>query len=100
MQPLRVSKPEDLGLDGAAIGSWLCAGNALAPYGPRLALPEGLPHQQALPTAQALLRLAPGLWRAGQAVPAQEAMPLYVRDKVAFTTDERAAIKLAQSNGS
>lgn len=100
VQPLRVSKPEDLVLDGAAIGSWLCAGNALAPYGPRLAFPEGLPHQQALPTAQALLRLAPGLWRAGQAVPAQEAMPLYVRDKVAFTTDERAAIKLAQSNGS
>ena len=46
---------------------------------------------QALPTASALLRLAPALWAAGQAVPAQQAMPLYIRDKVAQTTAERMA---------
>jgi tRNA threonylcarbamoyladenosine biosynthesis protein TsaB len=45
----------------------------------------------ALPTATALLRLAPaGL--AGQAAhPAAQALPLYIRDKVAQTTEERAA---------
>ena len=48
---------------------------------------------QALPTAAALLRLAPALWAAGQAVPAELAMPLYIRDKVAQTTAEREAQK-------
>jgi hypothetical protein len=32
-------------------------------------------------------------------VPAHEAMPLYVRDKVAYTTDERLAMKSAQAAG-
>ena len=101
VQTLRVSKPEAVGIEDLSSGPWLCAGNALAPYGDRLlqALPVGLPHQQALPTAQALLRLAPGLWHAGHAVPAHEAMPLYVRDKVAYTTDERLAMKSAQAAG-
>ena len=49
----------------------------------------------ALPTAQALLRLAPALLAAGQAVSAEHAMPRYVRDKVAKTTAERAAEKAA-----
>lgn len=101
VQTLRVSKPEAVCIEDLSSGPWLCAGNALAPYGDRLlqALPVGLPHQQALPTAQALLRLAPGLWHAGHAVPAHEAMPLYVRDKVAYTTDERLAMKSAQAAG-
>ena len=47
----------------------------------------------ALPTATALLRLAPGLLRAGQAVAADQALPLYIRDKVAQTTQERLAAK-------
>ena len=55
-----------------------------------------MPRAQAMPTAQALLRLAPALWRAGLAVPAEQAMPLYVRDKVAYTTAERTAMKAAQ----
>ena len=38
-----------------------------------------------------LLRLAPGLISAGLAVPAADALPLYIRDKVARTTAERAA---------
>jgi tRNA threonylcarbamoyladenosine biosynthesis protein TsaB len=47
----------------------------------------------AAPTAAALLRLAPKAWQAGAAVPAEQAMPLYVRDKVAQTTAERDAAK-------
>jgi tRNA threonylcarbamoyladenosine biosynthesis protein TsaB len=47
----------------------------------------------ALPTAVAMLQLAPALLAAGQAVAASQALPLYVRDKVAKTTVERAAEK-------
>jgi tRNA threonylcarbamoyladenosine biosynthesis protein TsaB len=46
----------------------------------------------ALPTATAMLRLAPAMLAAGLAVPADQALPLYVRDKVAQTTAERAAL--------
>ena len=49
----------------------------------------------ALPTATAMLRLAPSMLAAGIAVPADQALPLYVRDKVAQTTAERQAIKSA-----
>ncbi|MDD3785079.1 MAG: tRNA (adenosine(37)-N6)-threonylcarbamoyltransferase complex dimerization subunit type 1 TsaB [Hydrogenophaga sp.] len=71
--------------DGATV---LLAGNVFDAYGDRLA---GVPgeRQVAVPTAAALLRLAPAAWHAGRAVPAHEALPLYVRDKVARTTAER-----------
>lgn len=70
------------------------AGNAPAAYGGRLA-PEaaGAPRLPALPSAAALLRLAPAWLAAGRAVPASQALPLYVRDKVAQTTAERAALR-------
>jgi tRNA threonylcarbamoyladenosine biosynthesis protein TsaB len=75
----------------------LLAGNAFAAYGERLPqlVSEGW-RCEALPTAAALLRLAPALWAQGLAVPAEQAMPLYIRDKVANTTAEREAMK-AQS---
>ncbi len=70
------------------------AGNVFEVYAQRLpAAPAGIPYIYALPTATALLRLAPGLAAAGQCVDASLALPLYVRDKVAFTTNERAASK-------
>jgi len=72
---------------------WALAGTAFAAYGPRLA-PAAARHD-ALPSATALLRLAPALLAAGRTVPAAQAWPLYVRDKVAQTTEERAAIKAA-----
>lgn len=72
------------------------AGNAFAAYGPRLA-PAAARHE-ALPTATAMLRLAPALLAAGRTVPAAQAWPLYVRDKVAQTTEERAAIKAAAAS--
>ena len=94
VQALQVGKPETVVLTASAPASgvdWLCAGNAFKAYGERL--PLAMPHVDALPTAQALLRLAPALFQAGQAVPAEQAMPLYVRDKVAHTTAEREVIK-------
>ena len=51
---------------------------------------------QVLPTASALLRLAPALLAAGQALPPDQALPRYIRDKVAQTTAEREAAKRAQ----
>jgi tRNA threonylcarbamoyladenosine biosynthesis protein TsaB len=50
----------------------------------------------AVPHALALLRLAPALWIAGQAVAPEDVQPLYIRDKVAQTTAEREAIKAAK----
>ena len=80
--------------DGASTGpGWVVAGNAFAAYGERL-LP-GWPRVEALPTAAAMLRLAPVLLAAGQAVPANQALPRYIRDKVAKTTEERAHEKAA-----
>lgn len=75
---------------------WTLAGNARAAYGARLApdAPDA-PDVHCLPTAQALLRLAPGLLAAGQAVAADAALPRYIRDKVAQTTAEREAARNA-----
>ena len=84
-------RPENL-LLGAA--PQLLAGNVFAVYAGRL--PAGLAALEcieAYPTATALLRLAPALAAAGQCIDAAHALPLYVRDKVAQTTDERAQIK-------
>ena len=72
---------------------WTVAGNARAPYGDRLA--PTATHVLALPTATALLRLAPALLAAGGGLPASEALPRYIRDKVAHTTAERAAQRAA-----
>ncbi|MFP8832645.1 tRNA (adenosine(37)-N6)-threonylcarbamoyltransferase complex dimerization subunit type 1 TsaB [Hydrogenophaga sp. XSHU_21] len=80
---------EWLGLQGLGEGSHtLLAGNVWMVYASLL---DGAPGERrhALPTAPALLRLAAAALAAGQAVPARDALPLYVRDKVARTTAER-----------
>ncbi len=70
---------------------WALAGNLFDAYGARLALPSPELCLPALPTAAALLRLAPALLAAGRAVAAEGALPRYIRDKVAKTTEERSA---------
>ena len=82
--------PEALGSDPAVT----LAGNVFAAYGARFA-PSSAPRVDALPTASALLRLAPALLAGGGALNADQALPLYIRDKVAKTTAERAAEKAA-----
>ncbi len=77
-----------------APAGWTVAGNAQAAYPTRLA--PGAEHVAALPTAAALLRLAPALLAAGQDVDASGAMPLYLRDKVAQTTAEREALRMGK----
>ncbi len=88
--------PEDLAhwaLASPASGWHAWAGNVFGVYAERLRAASALPCIAALPTAVAMLQLAPALLAAGQAVPASQALPLYVRDKVAKTTVERAAEK-------
>jgi tRNA threonylcarbamoyladenosine biosynthesis protein TsaB len=72
----------------------LLAGNVFEVYAGRL--PPDLQRfkcVEAFPTATALLRLAPALAASGHCVDAALALPLYVRDKVALTTAERALVK-------
>jgi tRNA threonylcarbamoyladenosine biosynthesis protein TsaB len=70
------------------------AGNVFAAYGARL--PVTLAQRiDAAPTASALLRLAPALLAAGAALDPELALPLYIRDKVAQTTLERALQRAA-----
>ena len=99
--PAALLPPQDVarwpGWSAPQHGPWWLAGNAFAEYGARLASRDAgastavtIP---ALPTAAAMLRLAPSLLVEGAAVRAEQALPLYVRDKVAKTTAERAAEK-------
>lgn len=78
-------------LNGAFPGEQpLLAGNVFGAYPAALtSLQTAHMTATAVPSASALLRLAPAAWAAGAAVPAHAAMPLYVRDKVARTTAER-----------
>ena len=73
------------------------AGNVFTSYGERLSAPEGLFCCEALPHALALLQVAPALIAAGACVAPDQALPLYVRDKVAKTTGERALEKAHQA---
>jgi tRNA threonylcarbamoyladenosine biosynthesis protein TsaB len=98
----RWSEPGDFGLLApehieVPVG-WALAGNADAAYPGRIApaVPAAA-RVVVLPTASALLRLALALLAAGQAVPADQALPRYIRNKVAKTTQERADERLAQA---
>lgn len=89
----RLCAPSDL--EWPADVKWL-AGNAPAVYATELApwLAQPQHHSvQALPQAEAMLRLAPQLLAQGLAVAPEQALPVYVRDKVAQTSAERAALK-------
>jgi tRNA threonylcarbamoyladenosine biosynthesis protein TsaB len=68
---------------------WTVAGNVLQLYAQRL--PPGRAVMAALPTARALLRLAPAALADSRLRPPADPLPLYIRDKVAQTTEERAA---------
>ncbi len=76
---------------------WSLAGNAFAAYSDRLPSAAATDRHEVLPTATAMLRLVPMLLAAGRAVSPSDARPLYVRDKVAQTTEERLAFKAAKN---
>jgi tRNA threonylcarbamoyladenosine biosynthesis protein TsaB len=84
-----VAKPDDV---EAVAGAWFGAGDGLAQY-PHLATRLALDgHDAALvPTARAVGALAAPVLAAGGGVPPEDALPLYVRHRVALTTAERDA---------
>lgn len=86
-----LTRPEAL----AVPEGWTLAGNAFVQYG--AVLPSQPQRVEALPRASAMLRIAPHLVAAGHARDAARAMPVYIRDKVAQTTEERAAARAAAS---
>ena len=83
----RLIKPENLDWNGTDV----LAGNVFEGYGARL--PQLAAQTVALPSATALLRLAPALLASGAGLSAENALPTYIRDKVAQTTLERIASK-------
>lgn len=90
-------KPEALQMPPGPASHAHLAGNVFAVYGARLSgvAPE-VARCHALPTAAAMLRMAPALLAAGAAVLPDDALPVYIRDNVAQTTAERMAIKAAK----
>lgn len=96
-QPPALWQPATLAAELAARSAagtpLVAAGNALLAYTQAFAsLPAGVRRVPgAQPRAAALLRLASLEWAAGRAIDPALALPLYVRDKVAETTAERAA---------
>jgi tRNA threonylcarbamoyladenosine biosynthesis protein TsaB len=85
------------------LGHWCVAGNVFDEYAAALqgVVGAGTPFGciTALPTARALLLLASAALERGEAVNAAQALPRYVRDKVAQTTQERVAAKAAPVPG-
>jgi tRNA threonylcarbamoyladenosine biosynthesis protein TsaB len=77
-----VLAPEQVALPDAASGHWFGAGTGWG-YAERLAVKPDAFDAAALPHAQDLLTLARFAWARGEAVPADLAQPVYLRDKVA-----------------
>jgi tRNA threonylcarbamoyladenosine biosynthesis protein TsaB len=101
-QPPRLCLPDELAgwwrsawPDDTASDGDLLAGNVFEVYGAQFSDLPGR-RQLALPTARALLRLASAGLAQGLAVSAHQALPLYVRDKVAQTTAEREHLRQQQ----
>lgn len=89
VRPPAVQKPDDVTIPA---GAWHGAGDGFAAY-PELARRLGLAHADATlrPTALAIAELALPRFAAGLGVAAHDALPLYVRHRVALTRAERAA---------
>jgi len=96
VQDYRLGHPEQLDLPPGWLGQgFLMAGNVFTAYGARLPVPAAMPRLTVLPSAAAMVRLAPALLGQGAAVRPEQALPTYIRDKVAQTSSERAAAKAA-----
>ena len=69
------------------------AGNALAAFADRLPARGARTWPTCADRAAALLQLSVQAWHRGDCQPADQALPLYLRDKVAQTTAERQALR-------
>lgn len=73
------------------------AGSAIEAFAGRLRYGPARLARDALPSPQALLSLARAAWADGAALDASQAVPLYLRDKVALTVAERDALRGAKA---
>lgn len=77
-----VLPPEQVALPRDAAGEWFGAGTGWG-YGQRLPVVPAAQDAGLLPHAEDLLTLARFAWARGEGVPAEQAQPVYLRDKVA-----------------
>jgi tRNA threonylcarbamoyladenosine biosynthesis protein TsaB len=87
-----VYRPESVPLPES--GGWLACGNGLAAYPllrERLSPYVDTWQAELMPAAEAVARLAVARYERGERVDPADAVPLYVRDKVAKTVSERLA---------
>lgn len=85
-KPDAVPAIQGSGWVGAGSGWQAYAGQLTATYGEQLQSIQA----QLLPTASAILRLSQPVFASGEAKVAAEAMPIYIRNRVALKTAERA----------
>ncbi|WVV48553.1 tRNA (adenosine(37)-N6)-threonylcarbamoyltransferase complex dimerization subunit type 1 TsaB [Pseudomonas sp. NA13] len=83
-----VLPPEAAALPSDASGDWFGAGTGWG-YGERIAVSLSGQDATLLPHAEDLLALARFAWARGEAIPADDAQPVYLRDKVATPKSER-----------
>ncbi|MCR5884061.1 tRNA (adenosine(37)-N6)-threonylcarbamoyltransferase complex dimerization subunit type 1 TsaB [Rhizobacter sp. J219] len=76
----------------------LVAGSALDAFGDRLQFGAALTVRRERSRAAALVDVTAQLLAAGHTVDAAHALPVYLRDKVALTTQEREAVRLAKES--
>lgn len=96
--PTALARPAEIAVPSA--GQWIGCGSGFGVYrdtlcarlGPRLASIADVTH----PDAGAVLAIAAAALRRGEGVAPEHALPIYVRDKVALTSAERAAKVAAQ----
>ena len=86
-----VQPPEAAVLPEDASGDWFGAGTGWG-YGERMGVPLVAQDATMLPHAEDLLTLARFAFERGEAIPADQAAPVYLRDKVAQTKAERGII--------
>ncbi len=92
----RLTTPQALNAQWREAPPDAVAGNALGVFGDRLQAGAARRFDAAMPRAAAMLPLARRLWAQGGAVDAAQALPTYLRDKVALTTAEREAAQAAK----
>lgn len=80
----------------AAAPPVVVAGSAIEAFGSRLPTRDARTVPVARSRAAALGEVAQQLWLQGVQVDATQALPVYLRDKVALTTEERDAARLAK----
>ena len=79
----QVCAPEQASLPRNAAGDWLAAGTGWAVHAERIPIAVSGQATEQLPHAEDILQLALYDWQQGRHVPADEALPVYLRDQVA-----------------